>query len=228
MRPRPATCLLWLLAGVAWLGCTNTEPVPPPKPAAPDPVASFDRVVQNLRHYLGQLQNDLFIPENGAFTDIRHRREVTKHEVTPPTDATGDYQGVITITTKWTYSFRPSNETPDEESPEDAGGKKKKEGATGQDATGAGGEAGEGGDLSFTSPSSERGAAGFVPKAIEKSQADEEVETFRFIFRDNQWELVEEEVAASESEQTGEDTVEFDSTKDAVERALKQQQIGRP
>lgn len=220
--------ILFAVAAALLTGCKEKrQATSPPTPV--DPAASFERVVQNLRHYLGQLRTEPISSfENGAFTSMSHSRELTAHRVIPPTEENGDYRGQIEVTTKWAYSYQPSIESDPIDSTENQQAAKRKDAsASAQDYASPGIEILDS-DLIAEVGEEGRSANPLLAGTVDTNPSEERIRKFQFEFKDGRWEFVEETVE-EETPQSDEDKPMEkdpyaldvpDTVLDAVKRAL--------
>lgn len=225
-----AIVLISISAVIPFVGCTDSKKPLASPPSSADPSAAFNRVVENLRHYLSQLQSDPYTAiENGAFTDFRHSREVTHHQFIPPAAGSDDYRGTITVATRWIYSFRPAVEPPAEESNDTEKSQPSSEDKSADETVREGIEVLDPEVVADLKSRPKLDSSPIAPKSLGKSEADEEVRTFRFVYRNNRWELVNEPVLIPQTS-PGEGSpgqpkpmANDEALEDAVHRALRQQ-----
>ncbi|MEX2171606.1 MAG: hypothetical protein WD851_19970 [Pirellulales bacterium] len=231
--------IAWIVAIIPLLGCSDSKKPVPSVPTATNPAASFERVVENLRHYLDQLQDQpLTAIDNGAFSDFRVSREVIGHEFTPPANPGGEYRGNITVATRWSHSYRPPRELPSEKSDEKQDSEESTGNQTAGDTIQDGIQVLDSEVIAGLEPSVKRVPSALLRDSVGKSDSDEERKTFQFAFRNRRWELAaqpstesgapnESGVPSSDSTDGEEGTLgsssNFSSLDNAVMQALRLQ-----
>ena len=78
------------------------------QPALPKstPTEAFQNIVVTLRRAVADQPGISVFNEDGAFSKLQFHREI-KDELIPPSDENDRYQGRITVTTKYSYRYRP-------------------------------------------------------------------------------------------------------------------------
>jgi hypothetical protein len=227
---------LLLLTALATLGCNNSKQPSAAVPKARDPEHSFDKIVENLRHYLEQLQvAPITKVEDGSFSDFRLSRDVIENECIPPTNAGEDYRGKITVAIRWSHSFRPPLEQPQEKSGDRKDAETNAQDQSAQETVREGIEVLDSEAIADLKPGA-RIPSAISPHVMGKNESEEDLRTFQLVFRNNRWELAEEpktEPVATDSAASGEsqpgDSQPSDATPDsnhesvdnALARALK-------
>jgi hypothetical protein len=221
-----------VLVGGALLGCTGTEQTASPVPAADDPAASFEKFVKDLQHYLNQLQV-ASMPQivDGAYSDFEITRKVVNQEVIPPTEARGEHRGSITVATRWTHSYRPPPAQPDEQSEQDQESKEAQQELSAEETIRDGIEVLDPSVIVDLKPR-QKIPDTLSPHTVSKSDSQEDLRKFEFVYRNKRWELAGEPRSISapdtpaEPDATGEEaspTMSYESVDDAVARALRLQ-----
>lgn len=187
----------WMLLGAALfvlVGCDREKQpalLGSPRPGAIpklSPDESYREIVTTFRRAVADKPDGFVSTHEGAFSRLQFNRQVDD-ELIPPTSDDDTYRARITVTTRFSYSYRP---------PMDANDNNAVEEKPGDALTDLGGSLDIGNpardplavlEPELTDPVKEGHKGGLLPKSALTTLDDEEVKTYDLAYEDGHWVL---------------------------------------
>jgi hypothetical protein len=156
----------------------------------PPPEESFRGIVGTIRRAVASEPGGFFDDSDDAFSRLTFHREVDD-KLIPPTDGSDLYKGQITVTTRYSYSYRPALE--DDEAGDEADNGDSSIGlndpGSRMDVDNPALDPLRALDQELTDPARQNRAADLLPKTATTSTEDEEVKDFELDYVNGRWVL---------------------------------------